>query len=212
MLSLASDARPVCKPGFGGPACDVCGGTKATYGPGTRPIGTECVECPGIDGAGGGGGGFGFTDPKGENDWYSPRVIAAIAATAETECIGEFTQVVDRAWNLEPEVRAYFFRCLCAVHLSRTGSDPAHTVCNRTQVGRPLTAPQPVSAVIEPHEPGLGPVRVVLSVACRCRVTPIGASQPSLKRRLLTAPTCARMMRPARCCSLTIWRRKGTAA
>lgn len=107
LLFTGMPACPVCKPGFGGPACDTCGGTKATYGPGTRPIGTECVACPSIGGSDGGGGvgGFGFTDPKGGNDWYSPRVIAAIAATAETECIGEFTQVVDKAWNLEPEVR-----------------------------------------------------------------------------------------------------------
>lgn len=97
----------VCRAGFGGAACDVCGGDKPNYGPGTRPIGTECMACPGIGSADGGGGvgGFQFLDPKGGKNWFSPRVIAAIAATQASECIGEFTQIVDNAWSLAPQVR-----------------------------------------------------------------------------------------------------------
>lgn len=92
----------VCKPGFGGAACDVCGGPNPTYGPGTRPIGTECIKCPSI--AGGGTAGFDFMDPKGANQFYMPRIIAAIAATQATECISEFTQVGDNAWSLDVQV------------------------------------------------------------------------------------------------------------
>jgi hypothetical protein len=104
----------VCRAGFGGAACDVCGGDKPNYGPGTRPIGTACVECPGIGGADGGGGvgGFQFLDPKGGKNWFTPRVIAAIAATNPSECIGEFTQIVDDAWSLAPQVRGRLQRAL----------------------------------------------------------------------------------------------------
>lgn len=93
----------VCRAGYGGPTCDVCGGTNANYGPGTRPIGTECIACPGL-GDGGGQGGFSFVDPRGTESFFAPRVIATLAATAPGECVGEYAQIADKAWNLEPQV------------------------------------------------------------------------------------------------------------
>lgn len=98
----------VCKAGYGGAGCNVCGGDNPTYGPDTlRPIGQACLQCPGLGGADGGGGvgGYSFLDPKGGTNFFTPRVIAAIAATQPSECIGEFTQMVENAWNLEPQVR-----------------------------------------------------------------------------------------------------------
>jgi hypothetical protein len=81
----------------------VCGGKRPNFGPGIRPIGTACVPCPGLEG--GGQGGFSFVEPKGQETFFVPRVIAAVAATVGTECVGEYTQVSDKAWNLEPQVR-----------------------------------------------------------------------------------------------------------
>jgi hypothetical protein len=102
LMRLCMPYAAVCRAGFGGPQCDLCGGTRANYGPGIRPIGTECVPCPGLKG--GGQGGFSFVEPKGTHTFFSPRVIATVAATAPTECVGEYTQVSDKAWNLEPQV------------------------------------------------------------------------------------------------------------
>lgn len=102
MLLLAA----VCKAGYGGAECDPCGGENPTYGPSVVPIGKECQACPDIGGPDGGGGvgGYSFVEPGGRTSFFTPRVIAAIAATVKTDCIGEFTQVSDNAWNLEPQV------------------------------------------------------------------------------------------------------------
>lgn len=129
-FSLLPLLPSVCKAGYGGKACDMCGGTQPNYGPGVRPIGTDCVACPELGGPDGGGGigGFSFIDPKGGQNFFTPRVIAAIAATRPTECIAEFTQVSDNAWNLEPSVRFEWCFVLTRVymHRDRTSRAPNH--------------------------------------------------------------------------------------
>lgn len=74
----------------------MCGGDQANYGgPGLRPIGEACKACPMNV-----GGGYSFLY-SGQDQVFTPRVVAAAAATSETDCFGEFVQMSINAWNLD---------------------------------------------------------------------------------------------------------------
>ena len=78
-----------CQPGFGGPGCAAqCGGVgdAASYGPGGRSVGAECVACSASK------AGYSFDWMMG-NDMFAPRAVAKLGADSPGDCLAEFVQV-----------------------------------------------------------------------------------------------------------------------
>jgi hypothetical protein len=71
-----------------------CGGTaRGSYGSATRAIGSACVSCPDQT------TGFSF-DFLALNRLFQPVVVSRLYADSPADCLNEFNQVVDAAWQM----------------------------------------------------------------------------------------------------------------
>lgn len=85
----------VCSAGYGGASCNTtCGAANgATYGPAGRPEGTACETCPVMV------TGFSF-DYNGVNQNFTPAAVARQYADSPADCLAEFAQIADAAWQM----------------------------------------------------------------------------------------------------------------
>lgn len=85
-----------CKPGFGGAACDACGGTQPTYAAGVREAAnadSACLTCPSMN------PGYNFWYSTGGKNEYIPATVAPAQAKGTSECVALFAQHADN-WFL----------------------------------------------------------------------------------------------------------------
>lgn len=84
----------MCQPGRGGVNCnDVCGGAIASYGPIGRSVDTNpnCTMCTTQD------TGYSF-DWNLQNDIYASAAVSKAYANSSTDCVAQYSQLVDGAW------------------------------------------------------------------------------------------------------------------
>lgn len=71
-----------------------CGGSaRGSYGPAARPAGSACVSCPDQN------TGFSF-DFLAVNRLFQAPVVARMYADSPADCLNEFNQVMDAAWQM----------------------------------------------------------------------------------------------------------------
>lgn len=86
----------VCAEGFGGPQCATPCGTgdqASAYGPSGRPAGSNCIKCPSQT------VGF-FFNFGGMSQQYAPAVVTRPFADNTADCVNEFNQFGDTAWEV----------------------------------------------------------------------------------------------------------------
>jgi hypothetical protein len=84
----------MCQPGRGGANCtDICGGAVASYGPIGRSVDTNpnCTMCTTQD------TGYSF-DWNLQNDIYASPAVSKAYANSSTDCVSQYSQLVDGAW------------------------------------------------------------------------------------------------------------------
>lgn len=91
----SSDDCDVCAAGYGEARCETtCGSTHgANFGPAGRQKDSACETCPVMV------TGFSF-DYLGQNQNFTPAAVARPQADSPADCLAEFAQIADAAWQM----------------------------------------------------------------------------------------------------------------